>query len=188
MEGIIILGENLKLIGMIKNNNNKSIYIPINIIINKINYIKCIYEIKKEDIGKEIQIINDRDDFGKNKNEEIEEKIKVIINGEILKILKYQFYEEGLYTIYIVTEKLLTDMYCMFSGCSGLKELNLSSFKTDQVNNMSSIFRGCSGLKELDLSSIKTDQVTNMLDDTIPGSCKIKCKDKIFKKSNCIIF
>ena len=52
--GMIILEENNKLRGIIKENeiNNDKIYIPMNKIINKINYIKCIYEIKKEDIGK----------------------------------------------------------------------------------------------------------------------------------------
>ena len=36
--------------------------IDMKIIINfyKINYIKCIYEIKKEDIGKDIQILNNK--------------------------------------------------------------------------------------------------------------------------------
>ena len=52
--GIIISKENMKLIRIIKENeiNNDTKYIPMNKIINKINYIKGIYEIKKEDIGK----------------------------------------------------------------------------------------------------------------------------------------
>ena len=96
-EGIIILMDNLKLIGLIKENkdNKDIICIPMNIIINKINYIKCIYEIKKEEIGKEIQILNNGyywDKFIK-KNDEIEKEIKVIINGEIKEnIFKYKFH------------------------------------------------------------------------------------------------
>jgi len=99
-EGIIILMDNLKLIGLIKENkdNKDIICIPMNIIIYKINYIKCIYEIKKEEIGKEIQILNNGyywDKFIK-KNEEIEKEIKVIINGEIKEnIFKYKFKKEG---------------------------------------------------------------------------------------------
>ena len=90
-EGIIILKENYKLIGIINGNNNIE-FIPMNIIINNINYIKCIYEIKKEDIGKEIQIINNKDYDGKIINKEIEKEIKVIIDGEILSnLLKYKF-------------------------------------------------------------------------------------------------
>ena len=36
----------------------------MNIIINKINFIKCLYEIKKEDIGKEAQLMNNSDYYG----------------------------------------------------------------------------------------------------------------------------
>ena len=52
-EGIIILKENYKLIGILNGINNIE-FIPMNIIINKINFIKCIYDIKKEDIGNEV--------------------------------------------------------------------------------------------------------------------------------------
>ena len=50
-DGIIILKDNQKLIGIIKENNDHNIieFIPMNIIINKINFIKCKYEIKKDD-------------------------------------------------------------------------------------------------------------------------------------------
>ena len=60
----------------------------MNIIINNINYIKCKYEIKKEDVGNEIQIINNKDDYDNIINKE-----KVIIDGEIKSnILKYKVY------------------------------------------------------------------------------------------------
>ena len=156
-EGIIILKDNLKLIGIINENNKLS----MNKILNKINYMKGIYEIKKEDIGKDIQIINNKNDY--YKNEEILKKIKLIIEGEIKNnILTYKFKKEGLYKIYIISDNILKNMSCMFDGCSGLKELNLSSFNTNQVTNMSYMFRGCSGLKELNLSSFNTNQVTDM--------------------------
>ena len=32
----------------------------------------------------------------------------------------------------------------MFSGCSSLKELNLTNFNTNNVTNMDSMFSGCS--------------------------------------------
>ena len=50
----------------------------------------------------------------------------------------------------------------MFEGCSGLKELNLSSFNTSEVTDMNRMFSGCSGLTELNLSSFNTSEVTNM--------------------------
>ena len=136
IEGIIILKDNQKLIGIIKENNDHNIieFIPMNIIINKINFIKCKYEIKKDDLGKDIQIINNKDWIGIIINDEIEKEIKVIINGEIKSnILKYKFNKEGIYVIYLITYNLLTNMSWMFSDCSSLKELNLSSFNTNQV-------------------------------------------------------
>ena len=76
-EGIIILQDNLKLIGLIIGN----LYQSIIMIINKINYIKGIYEIKKDYIGKNIQIINNQNNKAKIINEEILRKIKIIIEG-----------------------------------------------------------------------------------------------------------
>ena len=158
-EGIIILKENYKLIGLINNNE----IIPMNIIINKINFIKCIYIIKKEDIGKDIQIINNKHPYIYNINKEIEKEIRMIINGELKsKILKYKFDKDGDYIIYIISYNNLTDMSHMFCDCSSLKELSLSSFNTNQVTNMHSIFYNCTSLKELNLSSFITNQVTNM--------------------------
>jgi len=40
----------------------------------------------------------------------------------------------------------VTSMYGMFSGCSGLRTLDLSGFNTSKVKNMGSMFYNCSGL------------------------------------------
>ena len=82
-EGVIILKDNKKLIGIIKEEEKEIKFIPMNIIINKINFIRCCYNVKKEDIDKEIQIFNNSTDYG-NINYEIEKEIKVIVNGEIM--------------------------------------------------------------------------------------------------------
>ena len=158
-EGIIILQDNLKLIGLI----NRNYYQSIITIINKINYIKGIYEIKNDYIGKNIQIINNQNNKVKKINEEILRKIKIIVEGEIkMNILKYTFTKEGLYQIYIFSDDILTNLSYMFRNCYALKELYLSSFNTNKVINMESMFEGCSGLKELNLSSFNTNNVTNM--------------------------
>jgi len=162
-EGIIILKDNLKLLGLINyNNKEKEIeFIPMNIIINVINYIKCIYEIKRDDIGKDIQIINNKDSFQFNK--EIEKEIKIIMNGKIISnILTYKFNTEGLYIIYLISNNLLTNMKCMFEKCFSLKEINLLSFNTNKVTDMSSMFENCSSLKEINLSLFNTNQVSDM--------------------------
>ena len=59
------------------------------------------------------------------------------------------------------TEKV-TDMSEMFNSCSGLKNLDLSSFNTAKVENMSYMFGGCYDLISLDLSSFNTAKVTDM--------------------------
>ena len=181
-KGIIVLKDNMKLIGIIKEKDEKTMIIPMNIIINKMNFIKCIYEIKKDDINKEIQIINNKGRYdNKIRNAEIQNKVKIIINGEIeSNILKYKFNKEGDYIIYLISYNDLTDMSYMFYNCSSLKELNLSSFNTNQVTNMYGMFSNCSSLKVLDLLSFNTNQETDMINMffQLKKSCKVKCTDK----------
>ena len=50
----------------------------------------------------------------------------------------------------------------MFSNCSGLTSLDLSSFNTSNVTSMKSMFEHCSGLTSLDLSSFDTSKVNSM--------------------------
>ena len=56
----------------------------------------------------------------------------------------------------------VTDMSFMFSKCSSLKELNLSSFNTSNVTYMQGMFYSCSSLKELNLNNFNTNNVTDM--------------------------
>ena len=53
-------------------------------------------------------------------------------------------------------------MAYMFSECSNLKELDLKSFNTSNVSNMTNMFSRCSRLTELDLTNFNTTSVTNM--------------------------
>ncbi len=53
----------------------------------------------------------------------------------------------------------VTDMSGMFSGCSSLTSLDLSSFNTSNVTGMGGMFSGCSSLTSLDLSSFDTSNV-----------------------------
>ena len=163
-EGIIILKENFKLIGIIKDNKSEINIIQMNTIINKINFIKCEYEIKKENVGKDIQLINNKGKYDfEIKNGEIEKEIKILINGEIKSnVMKNKFSKEGNYLFYIISSNDLTDMSWMFNECSELKEINLTSFNTSKVTNMSYMFNKCFSLKKLNLTSFKTNQVTNM--------------------------
>ena len=59
-------------------------------------------------------------------------------------------------------KKLLTNMSHMFSGCSSLKSVDLSSFNTNNINNMSFVFDGCEALESINLSSLNTNNVKKM--------------------------
>ena len=50
----------------------------------------------------------------------------------------------------------------MFYGCSSLKSIDLSSFNTTNVKDMSGMFWGCSSLESIDLSSFNTTNVNDM--------------------------
>ena len=50
----------------------------------------------------------------------------------------------------------------MFYGCSSLKDINLSNFNTNNVDDMRRMFYGCSSLKDINLSNFNTNNVTNM--------------------------
>ena len=56
----------------------------------------------------------------------------------------------------------VTDMSQMFTSCSSLTSLYLSSFNTSNVTDMSNMFYSCSSLTSLDLSSFNTSNVTDM--------------------------
>jgi len=53
-------------------------------------------------------------------------------------------------------------MRAMFSYCSNLTSLGLSSFDTSNVTEMNEMFAGCNKLTSLDLSAFNTSNVTEM--------------------------
>ena len=63
----------------------------------------------------------------------------------------------------------VTNMNSMFWICKSLTSLDLSSFDTSKTDDMAEMFNGCSGLKSLDLSSFDTSNVNYM--GLIFGSC-----------------
>lgn len=148
-------------------NNKKNLGIKMKDIVHKIQFIKCKYNIKSDDVGKEIQIINNgkKDMLGTfvEVNKEIKDKIKVIIEGKKKSgILKYIFNREGIYIVYILVDDSFTDMSCMFTYCLSLIEISFSSFESYNIKNMRYLFQYCDNLVKIDFSSFKTDNVTNM--------------------------
>ena len=53
-------------------------------------------------------------------------------------------------------------MSYMFSGCSSLEKLDLSSFDTSSVENMSNMFYNCLSLQSLNIKNFQTNCVTTM--------------------------
>jgi len=59
--------------------------------------------------------------------------------------------------------KNVTNMSFMFGLCKNLVNLNLSSFNTENVTNMCCMFFGCHNLTKLEIFSFDTSKVNNML-------------------------
>ena len=74
--------------------------------------------------------------------------------------------ESKKYNVWIYSKNgkfvLPADSSNMFYYCSGLTSLDLTSFDTSNVTNMSSMFYLCSGLTTLDLSCFKETNVTDV--------------------------
>ena len=58
----------------------------------------------------------------------------------------------------------------MFCNCENLEDINLLSFETKQVTNMSRMFYGCKKLEYLDLSPFAITDVSNI--DEMFYNCK----------------
>ena len=56
----------------------------------------------------------------------------------------------------------VTDMSFMFNYCTKLKQLDLSNFDTSNVTSIQGMFQKCESLEEVDLSSFDTSNVTDM--------------------------
>ena len=57
----------------------------------------------------------------------------------------------------------VTDMSCMFTGCKFLKRISNAKFNTQNVKDMSFMFCGCSSLKYIDLNFDINDNI-NVVD------------------------
>ena len=135
---------------------------------NKDNYMECIYDVK--DINKETQIINylnlnEKKKLEKYSNNPIntylinEEEIKNFCelyynNNKINFNFNYKFNNLGKNTIKIKCKNPLKNITHLFYNCYTLKNLNLSNFNTNNVNDMSNMFYNCFSLTSLNLSNI----------------------------------
>lgn len=168
----LLLTKNKKLIAVHKgrDSQNQKYAIPMNIIVNSIFSIVCVYNITEKHARKEVQIINDKYyDYYLNEfkcvNNQLENHFKIIINGkEETLVTKYKFKKEGKYIIsFLLSSKsALINMNSMFYMCDTLCEINLSFLKNAEITDMSNMFYGCSSLQKIDFFSLQTDKVKDM--------------------------
>ena len=126
-------------------------------IINNKNEITCIYNKQKD----EINLLHDYSDdingwteeekksYIEGKNNINENNIDIYINDKKIKFnYKYKSNKKGNIKIKFIFKKLLTSTTYMFWECSSLQSINLSSFNTTNVKDMSLMFSDCSSLKK----------------------------------------
>ena len=151
---------------IINNKNNNKIFKKLNDIYDKMTNKFC------EEITINYQIINNDNQvkiFGKEFLENNKQNCKMIINGKEMEIedkieLKNIPIKNNILEIKIKGIQNITNMNCMFSGCSLLQSIpDISNWNTINVNNMSAIFFDCSSLETLpDISVLDTSNVKEM--------------------------
>ena len=69
----------------------------------------------------------------------------------------------------------------MFYNCRNLKEINLSKFKVDKVQNVSWMFCKCLSLGYLNIANFNSKKIKdlNFMVEGINHHCNIICKDRI---------
>ena len=138
------------------------------------NFIIAELNIKKEDINKDIRIINSYEECLRKvypneklkeefKNEEEIKQCEIKINEKLIPFNYFhKFAKEGKYIIKYSFKNNLTKTNFMFYGCDKLTNLNLSNFITKNVINMNCMFYKCSSITNIDLSKFNTENVINM--------------------------
>ena len=159
------------------------------------NYILAEINISKENINKDIRIINSfekvkregevfeilnlEEDYNEKKEKkvckyenekEIKKNCEIKINGKNIPFnYFYKFKKIGKYEIQYIFNSNLTNINHLFFKCSSLITLDLSNYSTQNVTNMSNMFYGCRSLIKINLSNINTYNVVNM--NNMFGEC-----------------
>ena len=121
------------------------------------NEIMCVYNKQEDEINllhdyiEDMEYMNDegKKAYIEGKNNINDKNIDICINDKKIKFnYKYKSDEKGNIQVKFVFNKLLTSTTYMFFGCSSLQSINLSSFNTTNVKDMSYMFYGCSSLRK----------------------------------------
>ena len=101
--------------------------------------------------------------YEKAKKEINENNIEIYVNDKKIKFnYIYKSNEKGEIKVRFKFKKFLNSTNYMFFNISSLISIDLSSFISTDVNNMSSMFWGCYSLESINLSSLNTAKVENM--------------------------
>ena len=137
------------------------------------NYIFGEINIKKENINKNIRIINSYEEYmrinidykfnQKLMNEKQIKDCEIKINNELIPFnYKFKFKNEGIYIISYKFNNNLTNINHMFYGCDSLTYLNLTNFNDKNVTDMSYMFYGCNSLFYLNVSNFNPVNAIDM--------------------------
>ena len=164
--------------GSVKNRFNiaTSFISILNDIKDQINIIICVYKSKIND--KEISLLHDYKCKTFYNNPELkklnlelknhdknifENEIDMYIDGKKVKFdYKYKIKEAKEIQVKFKFKKIMTNMSCMFYGCSALKSIDFSLFNTNNINDISGMFCGCSSLESINFSSINLTNIKDM--------------------------
>ena len=137
-----------------KNETNKTF--------DSMNEIRIEVKINKEDINKNIYFL-DNTVFSSYLNELNQLNTELYINDNKFEYQKYFIPEkEGVFNIKLKINTFIKDCSHMFYGCKNIINIDLSSFNSKNVTNMSFMFYDCINLEKINLSSFDTKNVTNM--------------------------
>jgi surface protein len=153
---------------------------------------ELIMLIKKEDLNKEIQIINynywnDSVFYYCDQKNQMEKNINIYINDRNYNFIwKVKLSEENYYKIKIKYKNLLEDMSYMFYQCSSYQIINLNDFDTSRVTTMEGLFQKCLNLQYINFNNLQTTYLANM--KAIFSECKnlISIDLSTFKTDNVI--
>ena len=129
------------------------------------NIIKMKINICKNDVNKPTKILYNLKKVisGCNLDELNESNTELFINNKKYKYKSYFIPEkEGIHDIQLNIKILMKNCCCLFYGLTNLLKIDLSSFNTSDVTNMSYMFYDCSNVQSLDLSSFNTENAISM--------------------------
>ena len=88
---------------------------------------------------------------------------EVYINGNKQDKIEYKYnFNQTINFVELFWDDNINNCEYMFSKCSNITEIDLSSFKTSQVIDMDYMFSDCSSLTSLNLSNVDTSKVKFM--------------------------